>query len=167
MNRALALLVIGLVFGGGIGFVLAAANGVALDGHDHATDHGSGGHEMATAHSRHDHSKLRENDGDAPATLAIHVTEDSVAGWNLHLMTTGFAFAPESAGSTHVPGQGHAHVYANGAKIARVYGDWLHIDTLPSGAVDLMVTLNSNDHQTLAVDGAPVQAMVSLTNDAE
>lgn len=167
MNRALALLVIGLVLGGGIGFVLAAANGVTLDGHDHATDHGSGDHEMALAGTGHDHSQLRDVGGDVPATLAIQVTEDLVSGWNLHLMTTGFAFAPASAGLTHVPGQGHAHVYANGAKIARVYGDWLHIDTLPTGAVDLMVTLNSNDHQTLAVDGVPVQAMVSLSNGTE
>ncbi|MCY3830692.1 MAG: hypothetical protein OXF89_16305 [Rhodospirillaceae bacterium] len=35
MPRSLALLIIGLFFGGGIGFFLAAANNVALDGHHH------------------------------------------------------------------------------------------------------------------------------------
>ena len=38
MDRSLALLGIGLVFGGGIGFLVAATNGVTLDGHEH--DHG-------------------------------------------------------------------------------------------------------------------------------
>ncbi|PWK56984.1 hypothetical protein C8D95_103220 [Silicimonas algicola] len=39
MNRAIAMLLIGLALGFGIGFVVAASNGVTLDGHDHALDH--------------------------------------------------------------------------------------------------------------------------------
>ncbi|MDW4496468.1 hypothetical protein R5H30_00625 [Sulfitobacter sp. D35] len=35
MDRGLFLFLIGLVFGGGIGFLLAAGYGVTLDGHDH------------------------------------------------------------------------------------------------------------------------------------
>lgn len=43
MDRGLALFLIGLLFGGGIGFVAAAGLGVTLDGHDHgAHDHGTG-----------------------------------------------------------------------------------------------------------------------------
>ena len=47
MDRSLWLLVIGLVFGSGIGFVIAAGNGITLDGHDHndPAQHGeAGGH---------------------------------------------------------------------------------------------------------------------------
>ena len=154
MSRALALLVIGLVFGGGIGFVLAAANGVTLDGHDHATDHSNHGTASKTGH---DHSEVLEVDGVAP-TLMIHVMEDPVSGWNLHVMTTNFTFAPLSVGGDHVEGEGHAHVYANGAKLARLYGPWMHIDALPAGDVELLVTLNSNDHRALAVDGATLEA---------
>ena len=54
MARSLALFAIGLVFGGGAGFVLAAANGVTFDGHDHgdpAYHGGSSAEAMA-----HDHS---------------------------------------------------------------------------------------------------------------
>ena len=42
MNRTLALFAIGLIFGGGIGFALAAGNGITFDGHDHgdAAQHG-------------------------------------------------------------------------------------------------------------------------------
>lgn len=165
MNRALALLAIGLVFGGGIGFVFAAANGVTLDGHDHATDHGSTPHPNAANHSEHDHAKLRENEGETAPTLAIDLTKDPVSGWNLQLTTTNFAFSPENAGLAHIPNQGHAHLYANGAKLARLYGSWIHIDALPQGDVTLLVTLNSNDHQTLAVNNTPLQAMITFNND--
>lgn len=36
MDRSVAMFLVGLILGGGIGFVVAAANGVTLDGHDHA-----------------------------------------------------------------------------------------------------------------------------------
>ena len=39
MNRSLAFLLIGLLFGCLAGFLLAAHYGVTLDGHDHADDH--------------------------------------------------------------------------------------------------------------------------------
>ena len=156
MSRALALLIIGLVFGGGIGFVIAAANGVTLDGHDHATDHGP-----VQDHAQHDHSQTVEAEGPAP-TLMIHVTKDPVAGWNLHVMTTNFVFAPERSGASHVPGEGHAHLYANGTKIARLYGPWFHIDSLPAGEVEIEVTLNTNDHSGIAVDGTPVRESMTL-----
>ncbi len=166
MSRAVALLIIGLVFGGGIGFILAAANGVTLDGHDHATDHGQGkgAHsDHKSDDSAHDHSKTRDITGPAP-TLAIDLLRDPVSGWNLHIMTTNFTFSPSSAGAAHVNGEGHAHIYANGAKIARVYGPWFHIAALPEGQVDLSVTLNSNDHSTLAVAGTPLMTAITVLN---
>ena len=41
MNRSLALLPVGLVLGGLVSFLVAAGNGITLDGHDHAA-HGAG-----------------------------------------------------------------------------------------------------------------------------
>ncbi len=35
MDRSIPMLLIGLIFGGGIGFAVAAGNGITLDGHDH------------------------------------------------------------------------------------------------------------------------------------
>lgn len=159
MSRALALLIIGLVFGGGIGFILAAANGVTLDGHDHATDHGA----PEGADAGHDHSEMIDVTGAAP-TLAIDVTPDPVSGWNLSVSTKNFVFSPTNSGRAHLNGEGHAHLYANGVKIARLYGPWFHIAALPEGQVELRVTLNSNDHKTLAVNGAPLQATTTITN---
>lgn len=161
MNRALALLIIGLALGGGVGFVLGAGSGSTPMDHgkmehgqmDHGSQDGAG----------HDHDALVEATGPTPRIMA-HVMRDPVSGWNLHLMVENFTFAPAAAGAKHVPGEGHAHVYANDVKIARLYGEWLHLDDLPAGEVELHVTLNSNDHRTLGVDGIPVEAVVTLVN---
>lgn len=164
MSRALSLFAIGLVFGGGIGFVTAAGIGVTFDGHDHAdpAQHGAG--QAAAA----DHARLHAEPINIPAakapTLAIAVTPDPMAGYNLQVITQNFSFAPASAGQENVTGEGHAHVYVNGNKIGRLYGAWMHLDDLPSGAVTVEVTLNANDHRTLAVDGLPISAQQTLNS---
>lgn len=164
MNRALAMLLIGLFFGGGFGFVAAASQGITLDGHDHAAaGHTGGGQLHAVAHD-HGETLSLANDTDAP-TLFVSVAPDPVAGWNLHIETTGFRFAPESASQAHVAGEGHAHIYVNGTKIARQYGPWLHIASLPAGTNEIEVTLNANDHRLLAVEEAPLRAVTHVVVD--
>ena len=158
MDR-LALLLIGLVFGGGIGFVVAAGTGATLDGHDHA-EHGS----EATVTGHDAHAGTREHqaphplplDPDVP-TIGISLTRDAVSGWNLKVATRNFVFAPERAGAAHAAGEGHAHVHVDGAKIARLYGPWMHLPALSPGAT-VEVTLNANDHRPLAVHGHAVTA---------
>ena len=54
-------------------------------------------------------------------------------------------------------GEGHAHLYLDGQKIARVYGEWYHLPKL-EGDHELRVTLNTNDHQDYAVKGEVVGA---------
>lgn len=158
MDRSVALLLIGIVFGGAAGFVVAAGSGATLGGHDHGShDAAADGHDAHAA--MHDVPHDVPAAPDAPA-LAIALTPDPVAGWNLRLRTEGFRFAPARAGAAHVPGEGHAHVYVDGTKIARLYGPWMHIPALPDGAT-VEVTLNANDHRPLAVAGRPVAARVS------
>ena len=152
MNRALGLFAIGLVFGGGIGFALAAGNGVTFDGHDHG---GGGAHD--TAHA----TALDLPAQDAPG-IALDLTRDPMEGYNLHVQTTDFTFTPQAAGLGDVPGEGHAHVYVNGEKLGRLYGSWMHIAHLPQGEVTVEVTLNSNTHRPLSVAGQPVAAQSVL-----
>lgn len=155
MGRAFAFLIIGLVFGGGIGFVLASV------------EQGAPGAAPAMDHSAHEHvhgeALMIPPGADAP-TLALDLLPDPVAGWNLNLQTQNFVFAAERAGGAHVPGEGHAHIYVNGVKIARAYGDWFHLEALPVGMVEVEVTLNSNDHRSLMVGDVPVAATVSFRN---
>lgn len=154
MPRSLGLLLIGLLLGGGIGFFLAAANNVALDGHHHP----------AAAHAGHEGTIDLPDGPDAP-TLDFRAVRDAASGWNLHIVTTGFRFAPERVNRPHRAGEGHAHVYVDGRKIARIYGPWFHLGALPRGRVTLGVTLNANDHSGLAVAGRPLKAEKTVTVD--
>jgi hypothetical protein len=160
MTRSLALLLIGLVFGGGIGFVVAAGTGATLDGHEHAAQVG---HDASGGHADHDTPHAVPAGTDAP-TLKVALTPDPVSGWNIRLRTTNFSFAPERAGHAHVPGQGHAHVYVDGEKIARLYGRWMHIPALNAGS-KVLVTLNANDHRPLSVGSDPVSATVTVASN--
>lgn len=158
MNTGLPLLVIGLVFGGGIGFTIAAANGITLDGHDHSTHGGED-------HAGMDHTEVLSLEPTVTApTLAVMVMEDPMAGYNLHIETQNFAFSPQNASLAHVAGEGHAHVYINGVKLGRFYGPWVHLDHLPEGEVTVEVTLNANDHRPLAVDDQPLSQTITIQN---
>ena len=164
MERSVAMLAIGLILGGGIGFVVAAANGITLDGHDHGSHDMHGGEIGQSADHDHDELLSLPADSNAPK-LDIAVAKDPVSGWNLHVMTANFRFAPDHASQPHVAGEGHAHVYANGVKIGRLYSPWMHIATLPEGKATIEVTLNSNDHRTLAVGDVPIMATASVQSE--
>ena len=158
MNRTLSLFVIGLIFGGGIGFTIAAGNGITFDGHDHSNPahHGGGNHAMM-----HD-TPIDVPTADAP-DVAISITPDPMAGYNLNVVTENFAFSPQNASLDNVTGEGHAHVYINGEKLGRLYSPWMHLDTLPKGDVEIEVTLNTNDHRPLAVNGTAISATQTIT----
>ncbi|MFT4962637.1 MAG: putative Zn-binding protein involved in type VI secretion [Paracoccaceae bacterium] len=167
MDRSIPLLLIGLVFGGGIGFLVAASTGVTLDGHDHAMDHSAGQSTETKGashdHTQHDHSALQDVTGIAP-TLNVTIVPDPATGWNMHIQVSNFTFAPDHAGQSAVDGEGHAHLYVNGTKIARVYGNWYHIGSLPSGTATIKIGLYTNDHKALAVDGTPIIQTVIIYN---
>lgn len=154
MNKGLALLLIGLFFGTGFGFLLSASSGAQLTGHDH------GAHD----HAAHDHGAGQPvlTETGAETSVAIRLTEDGPQSRNLEIVTSNFTFAPEAANGPHVPGQGHAHVYLDGVKLARAYGPWMHLQALPKGRHILRVTLNGNDHSQLAIAGVPVEATQEL-----
>ena len=166
MNRSLALLLIGLFFGGGMGFVLAAGYGVTLDGHDHGAADGHGGHGHAAASGKAHHAAHERmidlSGGPTAPTVSAELTADPVSGWNLHVMTENFRYAPDKAGFAHAAGEGHAHLYAGDIKIARLYGPWMHIAELPEGAKELRITLNGNDHALLSVAGEPLSVRVPV-----
>lgn len=113
---------------------------------------------MPACHIGHQHPML-EVPTDLPVpTLEIEVHEDPKTGWNVHIITENFRFAPQHASLAHQPGEGHAHLYVDAVKIARVYGEWFHIASLPPGQHYIAVTLNSNNHDDLAVDGTVISA---------
>ncbi len=160
MTRALILFVIGLCFGTGGGYLLAAGSDATIAGHDHGVpaDH-SAGAVHGPGGSATDHGLL-DVTGPVPGlTLTLHA--DASDAMNLEIVTTGFRFAPEHVNGPAKPGEGHAHVYIDGVKIARVYGPWFQLTGLSAGE-EVRVTLNANSHQALARDGRPIEAVTTV-----
>ena len=110
-------------------------------------------------HSHHDHDLREVSQLANVPTLAIEVSEDSFAnGWNIQLHTENFVFSPAHASSKNVDNEGHAHIFIDDKKIARAYGHWHYVFGLTPGRHTIRVSLNDNEHETLAVNGQPVQA---------
>lgn len=110
------------------------------------------------------HGTLEVAAADAP-TLAIDVTEDAMDGWNVTVHAENFTFTPEDVNTDNVANTGHAHLYLNGVKMARLYGPYFHIPELPAGQHEVTVNLSSNDHSYYLVDGARIEARATITQD--
>jgi hypothetical protein len=92
----------------------------------------------------------------------MDVQPDAAGGWNVHVIAEPFRFVPEQAGAAFVPGEGHAHLYIDDRKVARLYGPWHHVPTLEPGPHEFMVTLNASDHRRYASEGQPLVARCSV-----
>ena len=149
--RALIALTCILIVAGAFGGVPTRTGGVAEAGdrHSKAAPHAvtGMGHEVI------------EVEGDStPPSVKLTIHKDAKAGWNLQTQVTNFRFAPEHASTAHVPGEGHAHLYIDGKKVTRLYGEWYHIPSLSSGTHKITVTLNANSHEDLMLKGKVVSA---------
>ena len=169
--RFIGLCAIAAIFGGLIGFLIAAGNGVTFNVHDHKTDHIEDNSTTILSHlNTTDHAKMHDMpvhlaNNEAVPTIKAIIKKDLVSGFNLYLATTNFIFAPELSGLQHKDGVGHAHLYIDGKKIARLYGRWFHIKNIPEGAKELKVTLSSNDHRPLFVRNAVISSIIKINND--
>lgn len=111
------------------------------------------------------HAALAIAADESAPSVQLHAIKDPVAGWNLHIVTDNFRFAPERAGQPHVLGEGHAHLFVDKVKIARVYGSWFHLAKLPPGEHRLKVTLNTNDHKNYVVGDQAIGDEIILSFD--
>jgi hypothetical protein len=148
MQRTLLLLAIAF---------LAAACGstddAATSTHTHAADDPVHTHSMA---------EMVEAVGPDVPGVVLTVTADPISGFNVHAAVTNLAWAPEKAGLDHLDGEGHAHVYVDGEKVARIYGEWYHLTGLTPGTHEVKVSLNANTHGAYAVDGVEVADTVTI-----
>ncbi len=106
-------------------------------------------------------------DGVPDPSVDIRLFEDPKAGWNLQVQVTNFLFAPERASTANVWGEGHAHLYIDDVKVGRLYTEWFHISGLEVGDHTVKVTLNTNDHTDMTVDGAMVADFETITETRE
>lgn len=117
---------------------------------------------VSRAHDGHVHKTHDVAAKGAPEIVEFRVVKDAVEGWNVFFATRNFAFAPELVNTRHVEGKGHAHLYINGSKLARLYGPAYHIDSLPFGPHEMKIVLNTNMHEEYAILGRPIQAVLSI-----
>ncbi len=110
----------------------------------------------------HDPDALINVDAEGAPTLELQVFPLPDGSFNLQLLTSNFAFTPQNIDQAPVLGEGHAHLYVDGVKLARLYGEWHHIPTLPPDANMLTVALYANNHQGFAVDGETISSTVML-----
>ncbi len=159
MNAILTANIIGLCILASLSVLAVGAQG----GNDGVESRDSVGAPAQTPMAHDHHAVLSLPPGSSAPTLSVRVEPDPKSGWNLQISTANFRFSPENASHPHQPGEGHAHLYVNGKKRARLYGHWFHIDRLPKGDVELSVTLNSNDHRTLAVGMDQLRVVRTIT----
>jgi hypothetical protein len=94
-------------------------------------------------------------------SIDVSVTQDPSGTWLLKVKAEHFMFAPENVGvKTPSYNEGHAHLYINGKKINRLYGEYYNLGDLKKGKSEIKVTLNSNNHGELVYKGQLIQSTV-------
>lgn len=113
----------------------------------------------------HNHEQLEVVNNSSIPSISTEIIKDPKSGWNLHIETDNFRFSPENASTEHIEGEGHAHLYINEQKITRIYSNWYYIEKLAPGKNEIKVTLNSNDHKELAINGSTIESINIINNE--
>ena len=100
--------------------LLAFFAGYLVKAHHSADTASTSYKQVVQSQSDHDHGIMDVSTSGSIPTLQLAVQKDSMSGWNLHLIIRNFRFAPERASQEHRTGEGHAHLYTDGKKIARL-----------------------------------------------
>lgn len=107
----------------------------------------------------HDHMHMSiDVPPDTAPQVAMDIIKDPTGGWNITLHTENFTFTPEAVNRENTPNTGHAHLYVDGLKTARLYGPHFHLPDLAPGQREIVVALSSNDHSFYLADGVPIEA---------
>ncbi|KST66284.1 hypothetical protein [Mastigocoleus testarum] len=116
-----------------------------------------------THKSKYHHHKQVE----IPATqeapkVDLIVHKDTMKGWNLEIKVDNFKFAPERINTNSALNEGHAHLFINGKKVTRLYASWYYLNNLEPGNNEITVTLNTNKHEDLTVNGKLIKDTESV-----
>jgi hypothetical protein len=91
----------------------------------------------------------------------IVVLPDPESGYNLTVLTEGFTWSPQGVSRPDVFGEGHAHLYVDGEKTARLYGPDHHLQLDPGGR-EVKVVLSTNSHSVYTRSGVPLESSVHV-----
>jgi hypothetical protein len=113
--------------------------------------------DMTGKAGEHSHATIEIPPGQPVPSVDLIVHPDPKKGWNLETKVSNFKFAPEHASTASIPGEGHAHLYVNGKKMARIYSSWYYLETLNPGRNEITVALNANSHEALVHNGKKIE----------
>lgn len=122
------------------------------------------GSSMLDTMEMHDHPPLAVSE-ELPVPSVTHLLfPDVMGGFNIQILARNFEFTPAAINRQPEYNLGHAHVYVNGVKYARVYSTWFHLPTsaLKLGENVVKVTLNANNHSEWAKDGKAISSLVKV-----
>jgi hypothetical protein len=98
----------------------------------------------------------------APA-ITMTITKDASDGWNIFLDVENFTFDPTMESDPEATNTGHAHLYVDGTKTARLYSPYFHLADMTPGQHEIIVALSSNDHAYYTVQGNRIEARAMVT----
>lgn len=116
------------------------------------------------------------------ATLSISVAEDIMSGYNLKIQTENFRLIPPPRDVTNMEVfmkptidkstgfiEGHAHLYINGEKIQRIYGNNIHLPAslFRNGINQINVTLNNHAHMYWTQDDKKVLSTLFINAETD
>lgn len=161
MSNTVVAAVVGILIGIGSGYVFFKAPASS----EHMVEMNSSKHASEEGHAAMAHGMVEVSSENPLPTISLEVTKDSKDGYNLHIVTNNFTFTPETVGGVAVANKGHAHLYVNGTKVARVYGAWFNLSSaaLKDGENTIEVTLNADDHSEWAHGGEHIAATATVT----
>ena len=151
-------LLLGLAFASVVVLAGCGSSGDAGDAGGGHLEHAGGTHDMESAAAE----PIELPAGAKAPRLRLTATPDAMGGFNLRVSMANFRLAPEHTGGRPVAGEGHLHLYVDGAKHTRLYGTWFYLDGLAPGAHALRVEAVANNHAPYHHGGEPVAATAAV-----
>ena len=120
--------------------------------------HQQNGHYSASSHSmNHNQEYIEIPQSHSVPSIKGAITQDLSGTWLLEIRTDHFSFTPKKVGTAEINyDEGHAHIYMNGEKVNRLYGNYYNLDYLPPGTYHFKVTLNGNNHGIFTHNGEEI-----------
>ena len=125
-----------------------------------------GGHDMGSmSDGAMGHGSMHHGPAESAVPVSLNISAEAAEDGGIHVAINaeGWRWAPEEVNGANSEGAGHAHIYADGEKLSRVYGEYHYVPGLEAGPREIMVSLNSNDHSELTWQGAKLESTVTVT----
>lgn len=161
-NTVISMVIMTALLGWALGYGIGASTGndTSVNKAENS-DHHHSNEDMPHSHD------VFEVDAENAPSVKLLVEKDKKTGWNLTLVTQNFTFTPIDVNDADEENTGHAHVYVDGEKVDRIYGNYHYLNPLGEGEHQIKVTLNTNSHMDYAIDGEVIGDTIEITELVE